>query len=291
MTIEERFLSARADPFAPQNRPGRMGKRESARSVRNDGVGGEARSWWAAGRSDGGMVGRYYGRAEDRQDVTRLRASLASRTAEDRRQALRKAESRTCTEKRSSKERAHPCRNLTDGPPTLVSPPPHRHFEWSRPTFSSPFASCEWVGLRREKSLPDRAPSANCHSARRSFLFVPWFMHRHSPSPHCHSTIPSATISRRGPHLPRLLNGQQIRRPLRRRNQQPRQTNRPTQKPTSPRLHAKIQRNETGVVRTPRRRAFSAISREKEIKAWRRSKKVALIESLNPQWNDLSSQL
>jgi len=122
MTIEERFLSARADPFAPQNRPGRMGKRESARSVRNDGVGGEARSWWAAGRSDGGMVGRYYGRAEDRQDVTRLRASLASRTAEDRRQALRKAESRTCTEKRSSKERAHPCRNLTDGPPTLVSP-------------------------------------------------------------------------------------------------------------------------------------------------------------------------
>jgi putative endonuclease len=32
----------------------------------------------------------------------------------------------------------------------------------------------------------------------------------------------------------------------------------------------------------------SAISREKEIKSWRRSKKVALIESLNPQWNDLS---
>ncbi len=32
----------------------------------------------------------------------------------------------------------------------------------------------------------------------------------------------------------------------------------------------------------------SAISREKEIKKWRRSKKIALIESLNPQWNDLS---
>ncbi len=35
----------------------------------------------------------------------------------------------------------------------------------------------------------------------------------------------------------------------------------------------------------------AAISREKEIKAWRRAKKVALIESLNPQWNDLSLHL
>jgi putative endonuclease len=32
----------------------------------------------------------------------------------------------------------------------------------------------------------------------------------------------------------------------------------------------------------------SAISREKEIKKWRRSKKIALIESMNPAWNDLS---
>jgi putative endonuclease len=32
----------------------------------------------------------------------------------------------------------------------------------------------------------------------------------------------------------------------------------------------------------------SAISREKEIKKWRRSKKIALIESLNPERNDLS---
>jgi hypothetical protein len=34
-----------------------MGKRDSARSVRNDGVGGESRSWWAAGQGDGGIVG------------------------------------------------------------------------------------------------------------------------------------------------------------------------------------------------------------------------------------------
>ena len=32
----------------------------------------------------------------------------------------------------------------------------------------------------------------------------------------------------------------------------------------------------------------SAIEREKQIKGWRRSKKIALIESVNPQWRDLS---
>ena len=32
----------------------------------------------------------------------------------------------------------------------------------------------------------------------------------------------------------------------------------------------------------------SAIAREKQIKGWRRNKKVALIASSNPQWKDLS---
>jgi putative endonuclease len=32
----------------------------------------------------------------------------------------------------------------------------------------------------------------------------------------------------------------------------------------------------------------AAISREKEIKGWRRSKKIALIESMNPHWEDLA---
>ncbi len=32
----------------------------------------------------------------------------------------------------------------------------------------------------------------------------------------------------------------------------------------------------------------SAIKREKQIKGWLRSKKITLIESLNPDWNDLS---
>jgi putative endonuclease len=34
---------------------------------------------------------------------------------------------------------------------------------------------------------------------------------------------------------------------------------------------------------------FDAIAREKQIKAYRREKKVALIDSLNPQWADLSA--
>ena len=31
-----------------------------------------------------------------------------------------------------------------------------------------------------------------------------------------------------------------------------------------------------------------AIALEKQLKGWKRSKKIALIESLNPQWKDLS---
>ena len=34
----------------------------------------------------------------------------------------------------------------------------------------------------------------------------------------------------------------------------------------------------------------SAIAREKQIKAWRRSKRVILIESLNPYWEDLAEE-
>ena len=33
----------------------------------------------------------------------------------------------------------------------------------------------------------------------------------------------------------------------------------------------------------------AAIAREKQIKGWKRYKKVALIESVNPMWNDLSA--
>ena len=33
----------------------------------------------------------------------------------------------------------------------------------------------------------------------------------------------------------------------------------------------------------------SAIAREKQIKGWLRSKKIALIESVNPDWQDLSA--
>ena len=33
-----------------------------------------------------------------------------------------------------------------------------------------------------------------------------------------------------------------------------------------------------------------AIAREKELKGWRRQKKVALVEALNPTWQDLSRE-
>ena len=33
-----------------------------------------------------------------------------------------------------------------------------------------------------------------------------------------------------------------------------------------------------------------AIAREKQVKAWRRSHKVALIDSANPEWNDLGEE-
>ena len=33
---------------------------------------------------------------------------------------------------------------------------------------------------------------------------------------------------------------------------------------------------------------LAAINREKQIKGWRREKKIALIESSNPEWKDLS---
>ena len=36
---------------------------------------------------------------------------------------------------------------------------------------------------------------------------------------------------------------------------------------------------------------LSAIAREKTIKGWLRTKKIALIESVNPTWNDLAKSL
>lgn len=36
---------------------------------------------------------------------------------------------------------------------------------------------------------------------------------------------------------------------------------------------------------------LSAIAREKQIKGWLRAKKISLIESVNPDWSDLSEQV
>jgi putative endonuclease len=37
--------------------------------------------------------------------------------------------------------------------------------------------------------------------------------------------------------------------------------------------------------------ARDAISREKEIKGWRREKKIDLVETLNPKWRDLGLEM
>jgi putative endonuclease len=34
----------------------------------------------------------------------------------------------------------------------------------------------------------------------------------------------------------------------------------------------------------------AAITREKELKGWRRDRKIALIESINPKWSDLGRE-
>lgn len=39
------------------------------------------------------------------------------------------------------------------------------------------------------------------------------------------------------------------------------------------------------------RYVVNAIEREKQIKRWRREKKVKLIESMNPEWKDLSEEI
>lgn len=38
------------------------------------------------------------------------------------------------------------------------------------------------------------------------------------------------------------------------------------------------------------RYVINAINREKQIKSWRREKKIALIKSVNPSWKDLSRE-
>ena len=35
---------------------------------------------------------------------------------------------------------------------------------------------------------------------------------------------------------------------------------------------------------------YAAIRREKQIKGWLRARKIALIQSLNPNWKDLSAE-
>src|SRR5260370_15313984 len=62
---------------------------------------------------------------------------------------------------------------------------------------------------------------------------------------------PSVTIHAHGAHLPSLLHGQQIRSPLSGRDQQPVSPRRPAQRKNPSRLHPKVQRYQTRLVRAP----------------------------------------
>jgi len=69
-------------------------------------------------------------------------------------------------------------------------------------------------------------------------------------------------------------------------------------------LHRRVEHHRTGAVEgfTAKYRltmlvhaeeapdALAAIAREKEIKRWRRAKKIALIEATNPGWSDLARE-
>ncbi len=50
------------------------------------------------------------------------------------------------------------------------------------------------------------------------------------------------------------------------------------------RLHSLVWYESTNYV-------WSALEREKQIKSWKRKRKLALIESMNPSWSDLSPTL
>jgi len=51
-------------------------------------------------------------------------------------------------------------------------------------------------------------------------------------------------------------------------------------------LHKRVAEHRSGEIGD----VLKAISREKQLKGWRRSKKIALIEFTNPRWEDLAEK-
>ena len=92
------------------------------------------------------------------------------------------------------------------------------------------------------------------------------------------------------PHLPCLHHGQPVPPALRGRNRESRPPSR-----SAPELEIEGFTRKYKMVRlvyvesTPDVR--DAIRREKQIKGWVRAKKLRLVESLNPEWRDLSEYL
>ncbi len=94
-------------------------------------------------------------------------------------------------------------------------------------------------------------------------------------------------VPRTHEHVLRLHHGQQISHPLHGRDEQPRTKGARAPAQTRPRIHRTLQHRPAGLLRGLRY-PRAAISWEKQLKGWTRLRKVALIESLNRDWKDLS---
>ena len=95
--------------------------------------------------------------------------------------------------------------------------------------------------------------------------------------------------SHAGTQLLHLHHGQPQPHPVRWRNQRPAQARLPAQRKEHAGFTARY--NCDRLVWFERHQSVqNAIAREKELKGWRRSKKIALIESTNPAWIDLSRE-
>ncbi|MGC2819597.1 MAG: hypothetical protein WA198_07925 [Candidatus Sulfotelmatobacter sp.] len=99
----------------------------------------------------------------------------------------------------------------------------------------------------------------------------------------------SEAWNERGETLLRLHHGQCFQKSLHRHDQQPSTPRAEHQLKLTPGFAAKY-----NITRLVYFESFedvrSAIEREKQIKAWTRAKRVALIESANPKWDDLSRE-
>jgi len=89
--------------------------------------------------------------------------------------------------------------------------------------------------------------------------------------------------------LLRIYHDQPIAHPLHWRDERSSPTRLRASTQTRARVYQQVQHHSIGLLEETSD-IRSAIAREKQIKGWLRAKKVALIESTNPTWKDLSRE-